>query len=330
MRRLVLKYPQYQVVNLDKLTYAGNLENLQDIESRENYYFVKGDICDAELVSSIFTKYAIDNVIHLAAESHVDRSIAAPLVFIETNIIGTVTLMEAALSHWNATEDCLFYHVSTDEVFGSIEAPDSFNESTAYDPKSPYSASKASSDHFVRAYRNTYKLSTIISNCSNNYGPCQFPEKLIPLCINNIKRGLPLPVYGKGDNVRDWLHVEDHAKAIDLLFHQGNKGETYNIGGNSEMKNLDLIRMLCKIMDEKLGRSGSEELIEFVKDRPGHDARYAIDISKINSQLGWQPSVDLETGLEKTVDWYLTNEDWMTRVTTGEYQQYYQEQYFKR
>ena len=330
VRRLVLKYPQYRIINLDKLTYAGNLENLKDIEHRDNYSFVKGDIGDEQLLDTLFQEYSIKGVIHLAAESHVDRSITDPLAFIKANVLGTVTLLNACLKHWKSSSECLFYHISTDEVYGSIQAPALFTESTSYDPQSPYSASKASSDHFVRAYRNTYNLPVVISNCSNNYGPCQFPEKLIPLCLNNIKNRLPLPVYGKGENIRDWLYVEDHAAAIDMIFHQGRQGETYNIGGDNQWKNIDLVRLLCKIMDSKLGTSDSEGLIEFVKDRPGHDARYAIDASKIKQELGWQPSVDLQQGLEKTVEWYLSNEEWLEHVTSGQYQQYYQEQYSKR
>ena len=330
VRRFVLKYPQYQIINLDKLTYAGNLENLKDIESRQNYHFVRGDIGDAGLVRSLFNEHTITGVIHLAAESHVDRSIKDPLAFIRANVLGTVTLLNAALDHWKTPHECLFYHISTDEVFGSIEAPGKFTETTPYDPKSPYSASKAASDHFVRAYQNTYKLPVIISNCSNNYGPCQFPEKLIPLCIHNIKNRQPLPVYGKGENIRDWLYVEDHAEAIDLLFHNGETGKTYNIGGDNQWKNIDLVKLLCRTMDKKLGRRDSEALIRFVKDRPGHDARYAIDASKIQNEFGWQPAVDLVSGLEKTVDWYLANEEWLAHVTSGQYQQYYQEQYFKR
>ena len=330
VRKFVLKYPEYQVVNLDLLTYAGNLENLKDVEHQPNYEFVKGDIGDEELLQKLFKKYAFKGVIHLAAESHVDRSISDPLSFIKANVIGTVTLLNTCLQHWKDSSEGLFYHISTDEVYGSVHAPDLFTETTAYDPKSPYSASKASSDHFVRAYRNTYKLPTIITNCSNNYGPCQFPEKLIPLCINNIKNRLPLPVYGKGINVRDWLYVEDHANAIDLVFHKGREGETYNIGGDNQWKNIDLVRLLCDTVDQQLGTKDSQQLIEFVTDRPGHYARYAIDASKINHELGWQPSVNLQQGLEKTVAWYLSNEQWLEHVTSGHYQKYYQEQYAKR
>lgn len=330
VRKFVLKYPQYRIVNLDKLTYAGNLENLKDVEKTDNYLFVKGDIADSKLLHDLFQEYSIKGVIHLAAESHVDRSISDPLSFIQTNVVGTVNLLNAAVQYWHSQTDCLFYHISTDEVYGSIAVPDLFTETTSYDPKSPYSASKASSDHFVRAYKNTYKLPIIISNCSNNYGPCQFPEKLIPLCIHNIHNEKPLPIYGKGENIRDWLYVEDHASAIDLLFHEGTVGETYNIGGDNQWKNITLVRLLCSIMDRKLGRSNSENLIEFVKDRPGHDARYAIDACKIQNELGWRPRLDLEEGLEKTIDWYLENEDWLEHLTSGQYQQYYQEQYFNR
>ena len=330
VRKFVLKYPDYHIINLDKLTYAGNLENLKDVEKLDNYQFIKGDIEDIELLEDIFIKHPIKGIVHLAAESHVDRSISDPLSFIHTNILGTVNLLNVAVRHWKSLSDGLFYHVSTDEVYGSVEEPDLFTESTGYDPQSPYSASKASSDHFVRAYQNTYQLPVIITNCSNNYGPCQFPEKLIPLCIHNIKNSKPLPVYGTGENIRDWLYVEDHASAIDLIFHHGKQGETYNIGGNNQWKNIDLIRLLCTIIDHKLGRSDSENLITFVKDRPGHDARYAIDASKIQGQLGWEPSVELAEGLEKTVDWYLENEDWLEHVTSGQYQKYYQEQYSNR
>ena len=330
VRRFVFKYPDYTIVNLDKLTYAGNLENLKDVENQSNYHFVKGDIGDYELVKDLFQEFSIEGVIHLAAESHVDRSITDPLAFIKANVIGTVNLLNVALDSWSNLSDSLFYHISTDEVYGSIEAPGLFKETTAYDPKSPYSASKASSDHFVRAYHNTYRLPTIISNCSNNYGPCQFPEKLIPLCIHNIKNRKPLPVYGRGENIRDWLYVEDHAAAIELLYHKGKPGETYNLGGNNQWRNIDLVKMLCKIVDEKSGTKDSQQLIEFVKDRPGHDARYAIDASKIQNELGWQPSMDLEEGLGKTVEWYLSNQLWLDRVTSGEYQKYYQEQYANR
>ncbi len=325
-----MNYPQCQITNLDLLTYAGNLENLKDIEHLDNYYFVKGDIGDERLLSRLFKEYDIDGVVHLAAESHVDRSISDPLSFIKANVLGTVTLLNACLNHWRGSTESLFYHISTDEVYGSIVAPELFTETTAYDPQSPYSASKASSDHFVRAYRNTYNLPVIISNCSNNYGPCQFPEKLIPLCINNIRHRKPLPIYGQGENIRDWLYVEDHARAIDLIFHKGKEGEIYNIGGDNQWKNIDLVRLLCDIVDNQLGTTNSQELIEFVKDRPGHDARYAIDASKIKSELDWKPSVSLEQGLAKTVEWYLSNEEWLKHVTSGQYQEYYQELYSKR
>jgi dTDP-glucose 4,6-dehydratase len=333
VRLFVKKYPGYKIVNLDKLTYAGNLENLTEIEKEPNYEFVKGDIVDGGFIQQLFTDYAFDGVIHLAAESHVDRSISNPMEFIMTNIVGTVNLLNAAKSHWEGNfKDKLFYHISTDEVYGSLGQEGIFTEETAYDPHSPYSASKASSDHLVRAYNDTYGLPVVISNCSNNYGPYQFPEKLIPLFINNIKTNKALPVYGKGINVRDWLYVEDHAKAIDLAFHQGKSGETYNIGGNNEWKNIDLIRKLCEIMDRKLDRKTgtSEKLISFVKDRAGHDLRYAIDSSKIQKELGWEPTHSFEEGLEKTVDWYLQNEGWMKGVTSGDYQKYYDQQYSKR
>ncbi len=333
VRHFVNAYPDYRIVNLDLLTYAGNLENLTDVEHSPNYVFVRGDIRDAGLVSRLFEEYQIDGVIHLAAESHVDRSIANPLEFIQTNVIGTVVLLEAALRHWR--DDFAgkrFYHVSTDEVYGSLGETGLFTESTPYDPHSPYSASKASSDHFVRAYHDTYGLPVILSNCSNNYGPNQFPEKLIPLFINNIRLSKPLPVYGDGKNTRDWLWVKDHAAAIDLIFHKGITRETYNIGGFNEWKNIDLIRLLCRIMDRKLGREKgtSEQLITFVKDRPGHDRRYAIDATKIQKKLGWQPSITFEKGLELTVDWYLSNQDWLDHVTSGEYQKYYESQYLNR
>ncbi len=318
------------IVNLDKLTYAGNLENLRDIEDKPNYSFEKIDIVDAEAVRSLFGKYAFDGVIHLAAESHVDRSILNPLEFIMTNVVGTVNLLNAAKESWKGNfAGKLFYHVSTDEVYGSLGETGLFTEDTSYDPRSPYSASKASSDHFVRAYNNTYDLPVVISNCSNNYGSYQFPEKLIPLFINNIKNNQPLPVYGKGDYTRDWLFVEDHAAAIDVIYHQGKVGETYNIGGFNEWQNIDLIKLLCKIMDRKLNRSegASEQLITYVKDRPGHDKRYAIDASKLEKELGWKPSLVFEDGLEKTVDWYLANEEWLKHVTSGEYLNYYKKQY---
>ncbi|HQG56029.1 MAG TPA: dTDP-glucose 4,6-dehydratase [Bacteroidales bacterium] len=333
VRRFVNKHPDYLIVNADKLTYAGNLENLADVEKSPNYIFEKTDIVDKKTVVDLFNKYQFDGVIHLAAESHVDRSIDSPDDFVMTNVVGTVNLLNAALASWNSHfAGKLFYHVSTDEVYGTLGKKGSFTEKTPYDPKSPYSASKASSDHFVRAYFNTYKLPIIISNCSNNYGPNQFPEKLIPLMINNIKNNKPLPVYGKGENIRDWLYVEDHAAAIDLIYHKGGIGETYNIGGNNEWKNIDLVRLLCRIMDRKLGRKegSSEKLITFVKDRPGHDFRYSIDSSKLRNELGWQPSVSFEEGLEKTVDWYLENTRWLENVVSGEYEKYYEKMYLKR
>ena len=333
VRRFVTKYPGYRIINLDKLTYAGNLENLKDIENMQNYEFVRADITDAEAVNAVFAKYAVDSVIHLAAESHVDRSISSPNEFIYTNIVGTVNLLNAARASWNGKfEGKRFYHISTDEVYGSLGETGHFTESTAYDPRSPYSASKACSDHLVRAFFHTYNLPSVISNCSNNYGAYQFPEKLIPLSIHNISNGKDIPVYGKGENVRDWLWVEDHAAAIDLIFHEGVTGETYNIGGNSEWRNIDLIRLLCRIMDRKLGRAEgtSEKLITFVKDRAGHDLRYAIDSSKLQRELGWKPSLQFEQGLELTVDWYLANGTWLENVTSGAYQKYYEEQYAKR
>ena len=330
VRFFVTKYPQYRIVNLDKLTYAGNLENLKDIEQAPNYAFEKIDIIDANAVNQLFQKYSFDGVIHLAAESHVDRSIHNPLEFIMTNVVGTVNLLNAAKEAWKQDySNKLFYHVSTDEVYGSLGEEGLFTETTPYDPRSPYSASKASSDHFVRAYQNTYDLPVVISNCSNNYGPFQFPEKLIPLFIHNIRNNKPLPVYGDGKYTRDWLYVEDHAKAIDLIFHQGKNGETYNIGGFNEWQNIELIKLLCKIMDEKLGRheGSSEQLLTYVKDRPGHDKRYAIDANKINQELGWMPSLQFEEGLSNTVDWYLNNEAWLNHVTSGEYKNYYNKQY---
>jgi dTDP-glucose 4,6-dehydratase len=333
VRLLVNKYPEYQIVNFDKLTYAGNLENLKEIENKTNYTFVKGDILDSSLLLTLFEKYHFDGIIHLAAESHVDRSISNPLEFVQTNVIGTANLLNQAKESWkdNFTGK-LFYHISTDEVFGSLGAEGFFTESTAYDPRSPYSASKASSDHLVRAYYHTYKMPVIISNCSNNYGPNQFPEKLIPLAINNIKNGKQIPVYGAGNNVRDWLFVADHAKAIDLLYHKGIPGQTYNIGGDNEWTNLELIKALCSIMDIKLNKpvGSSEKLINFVKDRAGHDLRYAIDFGKINKQFGWKPSVNFNEGLEMTVDWYLSNNDWLEQVVSGEYLNYYQKQYVSR
>ena len=334
VRRFVNTYPNYQIINLDKLTYAGNLMNLSDVEQQPNYRFVKGDITDAVFIDQLFEKEQPDAVIHLAAESHVDRSISNPLEFVITNVLGTVNLLNAARKHWAGKFDkTRFYHVSTDEVYGTLgEGTELFTETTAYDPHSPYSASKASSDHFVRAYHDTYGIDAVISNCSNNYGSHHFPEKLIPLAIHNIKNNKPIPVYGKGENVRDWLWVEDHARAIDTIFHQAKAGSTYNIGGHNEWKNIDLIRLLCRIMDQKLGRDtgNSEQLITFVTDRAGHDLRYAIDATKLKNELGWEPSLQFEEGLEKTVDWYLANENWLNEVTSGNYQAYYQEQYAKR
>ncbi len=331
VRRLVNRYPEYNIYNLDLLTYAGNLENLKDVAQQPNYTFIKGDIRDEALVDQIFESHQINGVIHLAAESHVDRSISNPMDFVTTNVIGTVVLLNAARKYWKGTDN-KFYHISTDEVFGSVKEPDLFHETTPYQPKSPYSASKASSDHFVRAYHNTYGLHTMVSNCSNNYGPGQFPEKLIPLCINNIKGNLPLPVYGQGTNVRDWLYVGDHVDAIDLLYHQGVAGETYNIGGDNQWQNIALVKLLCDIMDERLGKSvgTSQELITMVKDRPGHDQRYAMDISKISQSFGWAPKTDLAAGLALTVDWYLQNERWLHHVTSGEYLNYYEQQYANR
>jgi dTDP-glucose 4,6-dehydratase len=333
VRLFVKKHPQYKIVNLDNLTYAGNLANLRDIENEPNYEFVKADIVDADKMQEIFGRYQFDGVIHLAAESHVDRSITNPNEFIFTNIVGTANLLNAARAIWkDDPENRKFYHISTDEVYGSLGETGFFYETTAYDPRSPYSASKASSDHLVRAFFHTYKLPVIISNCSNNYGSFQFPEKLIPLSIHNIKNSKPIPVYGKGENIRDWLFVEDHASAIDLIFHKGKVGETYNIGGNNEWKNIDLIRKLCQIMDKKLGRDAGESanLITFVKDRAGHDMRYAIDSTKLQTELGWKPSLQFEEGLEKTVDWYLSNEEWLNNVTSGAYQKYYDQQYSRR
>jgi len=333
VRLFVNKYPDYQIINLDKLTYAGNLANLTDIEKKENYSFVKGDIVDAEFIGHFFEENEIDGIIHLAAESHVDRSISNPIEFVMTNVVGTVNLLNAAKLKWKDNIDGkLFYHVSTDEVYGSLGEEGFFYENTNYDPHSPYSASKASSDHFVRAYHDTYKLPVVISNCSNNYGSFQFPEKLIPLAINNIKNNKAIPVYGKGENVRDWLWVEDHARAIDTIFHSGKIGDTYNIGGFNEWKNIDLIKLLCKIMDNKLLRikGTSEKLISYVTDRAGHDLRYAIDASKLTGDLGWKPSLQFEEGLEKTVDWYLNNEDWLKNITSGDYKKYYDSQYASR
>lgn len=333
VRLFVNKYPEYLIVNLDKLTYAGNLANLRDVEEKENYTFVKGDIVDAGFVQQLFETYSIDGVIHLAAESHVDRSISNPIDFVMTNVVGTVNLLNAARHKWKENfAGKLFYHVSTDEVYGALGETGFFTEETRYDPHSPYSASKASSDHFVRAYHDTYKLPVKISNCSNNYGPYHFPEKLIPLAINNIKNNKSIPVYGKGENVRDWLWVEDHARAIDVIYHKGKIGDTYNIGGFNEWKNIDLIKLLCRIMDDKLQRAEgtSEKLITYVTDRAGHDLRYAIDASKLNTELGWEPSLQFEEGLERTVDWYLANEDWLNNITTGAYKTYYEAQYENR
>ncbi len=332
VRLFVKKYPDYKIVNLDNLTYAGNLANLRDIEKEPNYEFVKADITAGELMKALFKKYRFDGVIHLAAESHVDRSISSPMEFIYANIVGTVNLLNAARVIWEDFSGKRFYHISTDEVYGSLGATGYFYENTAYDPRSPYSASKASSDHLVRAYHHTYGLPTLISNCSNNYGPFQFPEKLVPLAINNIRNNKLVPVYGKGENIRDWLYVEDHANAIDLIYHEGKIAETYNIGGHNEWKNIDLINLLCEIMDRKLKRSKgmSANLITYVKDRAGHDMRYAIDSGKIQKELGWQPSLQFAEGLEKTVDWYLANEEWMKHVTSGDYQKYYDNQYTKR
>ena len=333
VRLLVNKYPDYTIVNLDNLTYAGNLANLKDMENLPNYRFVKADICNYEMMQQIFAEHQITGVIHLAAESHVDRSITDPFIFARTNVLGTLTLLQAAKEYWkNDMNGKLFYHVSTDEVYGSLDNGGFFLETTPYDPKSPYSASKASSDHFVRAFHNTYKLPVLISNCSNNYGPYQFPEKLIPLFINNIRHNKPLPVYGKGDNVRDWLYVEDHARAIDLIFHKGKVGETYNIGGFNEWKNIDLIRVMIKITDRLLGRpeGASEQLITYVTDRAGHDLRYAIDSTKLHEELGWLPSLQFEEGIEKTIKWYLDNQAWLDNVTSGSYQKYYEEMYINR
>ena len=330
VRLFVNKYPDYHVYNLDALTYAGNLENLKDIENRKNYTFLKGDITSESYIKSIFSQYRFDSVIHLAAESHVDRSISDPLSFAKTNILGTMILLNSFKDIWfNNWEEKRFYHISTDEVYGSLGETGLFEETTPYDPNSPYSASKASSDHFVRAYGETYNMPYVITNCSNNYGQQQFPEKLIPLFINNILNGNKLPVYGDGNYTRDWLYVKDHAIAIDLVFHKGTNRETYNIGGFNEWKNIDLVKLLCKQMDEKLHyKSGSsEKLIEYVKDRPGHDLRYAIDATKINKELGWYPKVTFEEGLSKTIDWYLKNEDWLKNVTSGLYQNYYKSQY---
>lgn len=330
VRRFVKKYPTAHIYNLDALTYAGNLENIADIQHEPNYTFIKGDIVDAEFINGLFQKYQFDGVLHLAAESHVDRSITDPLAFVKTNVMGTMNLLNAAKETWKDNlEGKRFYHISTDEVYGSLGETGLFTETTPYDPNSPYSASKASSDHFVRAYGETYGLPYVITNCSNNYGPNHFPEKLIPLFINNIINNKPLPVYGDGKYTRDWLFVEDHAVAIDLVFHEGKNHETYNIGGFNEWQNINLVKLLCQQMDKKLGRpeGTSEKLITYVKDRPGHDLRYAIDASKINTELGWKPSVTFEQGLEKTIDWYLSNEEWLKNVTSGNYQKYYDQQY---
>jgi dTDP-glucose 4,6-dehydratase len=333
VRLFVTKYPDYNIINLDALTYAGNLENLVDIADAPNYSFIKGDITNEQFIAELFKTQQFDGVVHLAAESHVDRSITDPFAFIRTNVFGTANLLNAAKEAWKGNmEGKRFYHISTDEVYGSLGEEGLFTEETAYDPRSPYSAAKASSDHFVRAYHHTYGLPVVISNCSNNYGANHFPEKLIPLSINNIKNNRPIPIYGKGENVRDWLWVNDHARAIDTIFHTGVVGETYNIGGNNEWTNIDLIRALCKIMDEKLGREPGEsaKLITFVKDRAGHDLRYAIDSTKLQRELGWKPSLQFEEGLEKTVDWYLANQTWMDNITNGAYQNYYQKQYEER
>lgn len=333
VRLFVTKYPDYKIINLDALTYAGNLENLRDIETASNYFFERVNILDAEALQQLFVSHDPDAVIHLAAESHVDRSIVSPLDFVYTNVIGTVNLLNTAKQHWKGNyEGRRFYHVSTDEVYGALGDTGFFTEETKYDPHSPYSASKASSDHFVRAYHDTYGLPVVVSNCSNNYGPNHFPEKLIPLFINNIINKKPLPVYGDGLYTRDWLFVKDHAAAIDLVFHKGKNGDTYNIGGFNEWTNIALVKLLCKQMDEKLGNAAgtSDQLITYVKDRPGHDRRYAIDASKINKELGWQPSVTFEEGLKQTIDWYFDNQDWLKHVTSGAYQHYYEEQYAKR
>ena len=332
-RLFVTRYPDYKIVNLDKLTYAGNLENLKDIEGCANYHFVKGDITDLPLLSSLFNEHQFTAVLHCAAESHVDRSISEPLSFVTTNVLGTAALLQTAKKFWaDDMENKIFYHISTDEVYGSLGATGFFTEETAYDPRSPYSASKASSDHLVRAFYHTYKLPVKISNCSNNYGPYHFPEKLIPLCIYNIINKKPLPIYGKGENIRDWLYVEDHVRAIDTIFHSGKIGETYNVGGHNEWTNINLVKELCRQMDEKLGREKgeSEKLITYVKDRAGHDLRYAIDATKLKEELGWMPSLQFEEGISRTIDWYLSNKDWLNQVTSGNYQNYYEQQYHKR
>ena len=329
VRRMIKSYPEYHIFNLDKLTYAGNLENLKDVENATNYKFLKGDIVDEIYISELFKEYNFDRIIHLAAESHVDRSIKDPLAFVRTNIIGTVNLLNASKEIWEDKAGKRFYHVSTDEVYGTLGESGLFTETTSYNPNSPYSASKASSDHFVRAYGETYNLPYVITNCSNNYGANHFPEKLIPLFIHNILQEKPLPVYGDGNYTRDWLFVEDHAAAIDLVFHKGRNHETYNIGGFNEWKNIDLVKLLCQIMDNKLGKQSgtSEKLITYVKDRPGHDLRYAIDANKIHKELGWKPSVTFEKGLAKTIDWYLSNEEWLKNVTSGDYKEYYKKMY---
>lgn len=332
-RLFVTKYPDYHIVNLDKLTYAGNLENLKDIEGAPNYTFVKEDITNLEALRVLFAQYTFDGVLHCAAESHVDRSITDPLSFVYTNVLGTVALLQVAKESWKDNmSDKVFYHISTDEVYGSLGEEGFFTEETAYDPRSPYSASKASSDHFVRAYYHTYKMPVKISNCSNNYGPFHFPEKLIPLCISNIINKKPLPIYGKGENVRDWLFVEDHVRAIDVIYHKGELGETYNIGGHNEWTNIALVKELCRQMDEKLGRAAgeSEQLITYVKDRAGHDLRYAIDAEKLGRELGWKPSLQFEEGISKTIDWYLNNQQWLNDITDGSYASYYEQQYHKR
>ena len=334
VRLFVNKYPDYRIVNLDKLTYAGNLANLRDIENAPNYTFVKADICDYDTIREVFCKYDIDGVIHLAAESHVDRSIKDPFIFARTNVMGTLSLLQAAKEQWNGNwEGKRFYHISTDEVYGALQFDGTlFTEETRYDPHSPYSAAKASSDHFVRAFHDTYGMPTLVTNCSNNYGPYQFPEKLIPLFINNIRHGKPLPVYGRGENVRDWLYVVDHARAIDTIFHRGKVGDTYNIGGFNEWRNIDLIRVVIRTVDRLLGRSegASEHLITYVTDRAGHDLRYAIDSRKLKDELGWEPSLQFEEGIEKTVRWYLDNQEWMDNITSGEYEKYYEEMYRNR
>jgi len=332
VRLLVNKYPNYHIINLDNLTYAGNIDNLNDVKSAPNYSFIKEDICNKVGIESVISEYKIDNIIHLAAESHVDRSITNPIEFVQTNVIGTVVLLNAAKKAWKGNQNNIFYHVSTDEVYGSLGETGFFTEETSYDPRSPYSASKASSDHFVRAYHETYDLAIKISNCSNNYGSHQFPEKLIPLIINNIVNSKPLPIYGKGENIRDWLHVKDHAEAIDLIFHEGNIGETFNIGGHNERKNIELVQLIIKLVDKKLDRSEGDSLslITYVKDRAGHDMRYAIDAEKLEQVLGWKPKYTVEQGMEETVNWFLENKDWINNIVSGDYLNYYKEQYAKR